>query len=133
MSTEHINTVVLRKFALSSGIILVLLFGVLLPWIFDSTFPLWPWYLAGILIGTAVIAPRILKPVYIGWMKFGMLAGWINSRIILTILFYLVVFPIGLILKILGKDAMHRKIDPKLKSYRIPSDSQPQSQLENPF
>ena len=53
-----------------------------------------------ILLG--LIIPKILKPVYIIWMTFATILGWIMTRVILTILFYLIVMPIGLIARIFG-------------------------------
>ena len=53
-----------------------------------------------ILLG--LIIPMILKPVYIIWMPFATILGWIMTRVILTILFYLIVTPIGLIARIFG-------------------------------
>lgn len=46
--------------------------------------------------------PKILKPIYIIWMTFAAILGWIMTRVILTILFYLIVTPIGLIARIFG-------------------------------
>lgn len=50
-------------------------------------------------------------------MKFALILSWINTRIILILLFYLVFTPIGLILKLLGKDLLDRKINKADKSY----------------
>ncbi len=46
--------------------------------------------------------PKILKPIYIIWMTFATILGWIMTRVILTILFYLIVTPIGLIARMFG-------------------------------
>ena len=53
-----------------------------------------------ILLGYLI--PKILKPIYIIWMTFATILGWIMTRVILTILFYLIVTPIGLIARIFG-------------------------------
>jgi len=58
-----------------------------------------------------LIAPKLLKPIYIIWMKFAFILGWINTRIILTILFYLIFSPIGLVMRLFGADLLDRKMD----------------------
>ena len=57
----------------------------------------------------AFLAPLALKPVYIAWMRFAYVLGWINTRLILAIMFYLIFTPIGLALRLLRKDLLERK------------------------
>ena len=66
---------------------------------------------------SAVVSPVILKPVYIIWMRFAFILSWINTRLLLLLIFYLVFTPISLILKLLGKDMLERKIDKQSASY----------------
>lgn len=65
----------------------------------------------------AFTAPVFLKPVYILWMRLASILGWINTRLILLILFYLVFTPIGLVMKLLRFDPLDRKIDKNKTSY----------------
>jgi len=65
----------------------------------------------------AVLAPSALRPLYIVWMKMAFVLSWINTRLILIILFYLVFTPIGLCIKLLGKDLLERKIQKESLSY----------------
>ena len=53
--------------------------------------------------------PTFLKPVYTAWMRLAFILGWINTRIILVILFYLVFTPVGLFMKLFGIDSLERK------------------------
>ncbi len=55
------------------------------------------------LILLAVIIPKVLKPIYKIWMTLAVILGWIMTRVILTILFYLIVTPIGVIGRLFGK------------------------------
>ena len=128
MSTQE-----LRKFGLTTGAIVAVLFGLLLPWAFSRGYPYWPWVLASMLWICALIMPATLKPVYAGWMKVGHVLGWINTRIILGLMFFTVFFVVGLILKVLGKDPMSRKIDKSLESYRVPSRVHAKNHVERPF
>ena len=61
--------------------------------------------------------PWILKPIYIIWMTFATILGWIMTRVILTILFYLIVTPIGLIARIFGVKFLDLSWNKNVKSY----------------
>ena len=61
--------------------------------------------------------PRILKPIYIIWMTFATILGWIMTRVILTILFYLIVTPIGLIPRIFGVKFLDLSWNDNVKTY----------------
>ena len=123
----------LRKFGLVSGCIVAVLFGVLLPWIFDFQWPAWPWVLAAVLGLWALAHPGSLIFIYRPWLKFGHIAGWINTRIILGILFYLVFFPAGVIMRLVRNDPMRRKLDKNARSYRIDSAPVSKDHVERPY
>ncbi len=124
----------LRKFGLTTGAIVVVLFAAFFPWVFDAaTMPIWPWILAGLLWVPALLMPSVLRPVYTTWMKIGHGIGWVNTRIILGVLFYILVLPMGLIMRLFGKDPMTRKLDKSVSSYRVKSVSEPKDRLEKPF
>lgn len=80
----------------------------------------WAILVAGVLILGALVAPVFLRPLFVGWMKVGHVLGFINTRIILSIGFFLVFTPIGLIRKMMGKDSLHRKLEPNQSTYRSP-------------
>ena len=123
----------LREFGLLFGAIFVTLFGFLVPWIFNGSFPVWPWYVLAVTGGLGVLYPPSLKPFYHLWMKFGFVMGWLNTRIILGIVFYLVFMPFGLVIRLLGKDLLMKKLDAKTKSYRVIPNEEQKSSLENPY
>ena len=124
----------LRKFGITTGAIIVALFALFFPWIFDATsMPVWPWILAALLWVPALLIPSMLRPVYTTWMKIGHGIGWVNTRIILGVLFYVLVLPMGLIMRLFGKDPMARRLDKSASSYRIESVSEPKDRLEKPY
>ncbi len=123
----------LRQFGLLTGAILVILFGLLLPWLTGRGLPLWPWYISAPLVAAALLWPKLLGPVYHAWMRAGLLLGWINTRIILGLIFFLLFTPLGILFRIFGKDALRRKFDANADSYRIPAENRPPSHMENPF
>ena len=130
---QTVNSSELRKFGFMMGVMIAILFGLLLPWLFGHGYPLWPWVIAGVFWLTAVAVPASLEPVYAGWMKFGHTLGWINTRIILGLMFYTVFFFVAVLMKLLGKDPMSRKFDKNLNSYRVPSEVRERDHLEKPF
>lgn len=66
--------------------------------------------------------PAVLKPVYIVWMALAMPIGWAVSHLLLLAVFYLVLTPIGLLLRLFGHDPLNRQFDRAAKSYWIPHD-----------
>jgi hypothetical protein len=123
----------LRKFGLTTGAIVAVLFGLLLPWLLDAEgLPLWPWVVAAALWLPALAYPRALNPIYKGWMRFGMVLGYINTRIILGLFFYVILMPAGFIMRLTGHDPMRRRHDDG-PSYRVPSKAQSPEHMEKPF
>lgn len=122
----------LRKFALVTGGMLVLFFDLLIPWIWGVGMPKWPVIVAAILIGMALVVPAALRPVYKIWMLFAEALGWVNTRIILSAIFFLVFFPLGLIMRMFN-DPMQRKFDQAADSYRVPSNPTKPENMERPF
>ena len=110
--TRESNTAIsapeLRQFGLLFGAILVLLFGLLLPFFIGYSFPLWPWVVALLFTVLALLAPTALTPFYRGWMRFGLIAGFINTRMIMFLLYYALFVPTGLVMKLFGRDALAR-------------------------
>jgi len=128
-----LDNIDLRNFALVTGSIVVILFGLLFPWIFNNNYPLWPWWIAVLLFMLAFICPILLYPIYVVWMKIGLFLGWINSRIILSVIFYLLILPTGVIMSLLGKDSMYRKLDIEAISYRVLKKKRAKNDLERSF
>ncbi len=123
----------LRQFGLTTGSIVAGLFGVLLPWLLGLAFPVWPWIIAGILILWALAAPSSMRPAYYGWMRFGLVIGAVMTRLILGIVFYLVVLPIGFVMRLSGKDPMMRRFDAQATTYRVLSRPLQPRNMEKPF
>ncbi len=95
-----------------------LLFGALLVWRGHE----WGRYLlwaGGVLAVVGTVLPRVLKPVYFGWMSMAVVLGFFMTRVLLTVFFILVIAPVGLFFKLIGRDALHRKMDRSGTSYWI--------------
>ncbi len=134
MDIPTIDNAGLRKFGLTTGAIIVVLFALFFPWVFDiAAMPMWPWVVAVILWLPALLMPSMLRPVYTTWMKIGHGIGWVNTRIILGVLFYVLVLPMGLVMRLFGGDPMARKRDASATSYRVVSVSESKDRLEKPY
>ncbi len=79
----------------------------------------WRWFLG---IGAAIaalshIAYGLMKHFHVAWMTFAQILGWFMTRVILSIFYYLVLTPVGLLMRLLGKDLLDMKIDRSAQSY----------------
>lgn len=111
----------LRSFGVTIGIILLLVAGLLF-YKEKESFQIFL-YIAGTFIGIGLIIPIILKPIYIVWMTFAVVLGWFMTRVILSLLFYVIITPIGLVLRIFGKDFLELKKQAVQGSYWNQRDS----------
>ena len=94
---------------------------------------LWAVALAVVLMLPALVAPRILTPVYRAWMALAAALAWVNTRIVLGLVFFAVVTPIGLAMRLLGRDPMRRRFDRTGESYRIPRVPRPATHMMRQF
>ena len=123
----------LREFALTLGALFAVVFGLAWPWLSGRPWPLWPWAVLAILAAWALVHPASLRPLHGAWMKLAEALGFVNNRIVLGILFFAVVTPIGLVRRLFAKDAMDRAFDPAAPSYRKPKRRRDPASLERPF
>jgi hypothetical protein len=62
--------------------------------------------IAALFVISTLAAPAALKPVYRGWMHFAAVLGWINTRVLLILIYYLVVTPLGLIMRLFRRSPL---------------------------
>lgn len=106
-----------RKFGVTIGIVLLLV----------SVFFLWKekpsaiyFALAAILFtGLTWLLPGFMRPLYRGWMALAVVMGFVMTRVILTILYYGMFTPIALVMKLLGKDPLHERLDKQAETYWV--------------
>lgn len=82
----------------------------------------WALLVAGAFAGVAAIFPDVLAPLNRMWMKLGNWMHGIVSPIALGVVFFLAIFPIGLLMRLLGKDPLRLCFDPDAESYWIKRD-----------
>ena len=114
---EQISNKQLREFGIVIGFGFPILIGWLLPLIFGHDFRAWTLWIGipGFIIG--LMAPRLLRYPYRCWMAIGHVLGWVNSHIILGLVFIIVLLPIAYTMRLTGYDPL-RKIRKGDKSYR---------------
>ncbi|VAX18300.1 hypothetical protein MNBD_NITROSPINAE02-1059 [hydrothermal vent metagenome] len=65
----------------------------------------------------AAVRPMALLPFYRLWIKFAGAMAWFNTRLLLFLMFFFIMTPMGLAMRLFGKDPMERKLDPEAKTY----------------
>ena len=121
----------LRSFGLIVGGIFALI-GVW-PALWRAQPRLWSLLLGGVLIALALVWPRSLAQVYRLWMTVGEVLGWINTRLILGVLFYGLFTPMGLLMRLRGQDPMRRTLTPEADTYRVVRQPRPASHMRHQF
>ncbi len=75
--------------------------------------------IAALFLVLAFVAPKVLHPLNVAWMRLGFAMGMVVSPIVLGILFFLTVTPMGFVLRLMGKDLLRLKLDKSASSYWI--------------
>jgi hypothetical protein len=100
-----------RDKGLETILVLVLAFTILY-WRFQETY----WLIIAVLLGIiGLFAPGIAVKIHWFWMKLGHILGYFVSKILLTVIFFVVLFPLGVLSKLAGKNAL--KLKAGAKSY----------------
>ena len=117
---DKINQKLLRDFGILLGIAFPFLIGWIFPIIYGHDFKLWTLCIGipSLIIG--IIYPKLLYYPYRIWIKIGDILGYINSHVILGIVFFIVLLPISIVMKLFGYDPLRiKKKVRKLKTYRL--------------
>lgn len=108
----------LREFGIIFGLGFPLLIGFLIPRILGHDIRLWTIYISLPVMLIGILKPKKLLSFYKIWISLGNILGWINSRIILSLVYLLVLIPISIFMRIFGYDPLRIKINLRDKSYR---------------
>lgn len=111
----------LRSFGYVVGLVLIGIAAVVL-WRHDwAPIPAVYWLggIGGTLVVLGLLVPSVLRPVYRVWMALAVVLGFVMTRVLLTTVFFTVLTPIGLLMRLFGKDPMHRTLNPSAPSYWI--------------
>jgi len=117
----------------SFGIVFFVVFLIiaLFPLINDGNIRLWSLFVSLAFLVLGLLNSKFLSPLNKIWFKFGLFLGKIISPIVMGLIFFLVVTPIGILMRILKKDLLNLKMNNN-KSYWIEK-SEPKSKMRNQF
>ncbi|MGD8404126.1 MAG: SxtJ family membrane protein [Anaerolineales bacterium] len=105
----------LRKFGITIGLFLMILAGVLF-WRGKETFEIF--LVSGLaLLALGLTIPVVLKPIYWIWMILAVILGWVMTRVILSLLFYIVITPIGFFSRLSGNRFLDLEWDKSKDTY----------------
>ena len=96
----------LREFGILVGFVFPFLIGWIMPVLGGHNFRIWTLYVSLPALILGILKPTALKLPYKIWMKIGNILGWINSRLILGLVFIFILQPIALIMKLTGYDPL---------------------------
>lgn len=122
----------LRRFGLMVGTIFIVIAGWPVVWRGEAV-RLWAIIPGVLLLVLGVSVPKVLKPVFKGWMTIGHALGWVNTRIILGVVFYGIITPMGVIMRLFGWDSMSRALTPSQDTYRVVRSPRPPSHMKHQF
>ncbi len=105
----------LREFGFVVGGVSAAL-GVVLGWRGRAHYPYFL-YPGLVLVLLGAVVPAVLKPLQKAWMSLAVLMGWVMTRVLLSVLFFIAVTPIALFLRITGKDLLNLRFPSKDPSY----------------
>jgi hypothetical protein len=109
MEKLNLSKINLRKFGITMGMVFLAITVFIL---IKHRHSIWPTFAVTLLLFIiSFLAPDLLKIIYILWMKFAFALSWINTRIILLIIFYLIFSPVGLAMRLFRVDSLDRKIE----------------------
>tara|TARA_B100001121_G_scaffold255196_1_gene232643 strand:- start:428 stop:811 length:384 start_codon:yes stop_codon:yes gene_type:complete len=118
-----------RSFGIVFFIVFILI--ALYPLLNGQEIRFWALIISAVFLILGLLKSKLLTPLNKLWFRFGIFLGKIISPIIMGLIFFLVVTPIGLIMRLLGKDVLNLKYN-KEKSYWIEKDG-PKSKMKNQF
>ncbi len=113
----------LRRFGVTVAIPLALLAG-LGVWRGHTVLPAVLGGLAAVLAFLGVFAPTLLGPVHTVWMKVADALGWFNTRVLLGLVYFLVMTPTGIVMRLMGRDPLDRRLKDR-PTYWIKREQQP--------
>ena len=107
----------------SFGILFCIVFAIVALWpvMSGGSLRIWPIPISLIFLVLGLVNSKLLNPLNFAWVKFGELLGRIIAPIVMAIIYFMIVTPIGLFMRLIGKDLLNTKFS-KVNSYWIKRD-----------
>ena len=129
---QQTDTQRLRKF----GIVMAVAFGIfgaLFVWR-EKSWGMYTLYVAAGFLVLGLVAPKVLGPIEKAWMALARVLQTVMTALILTLTFFLVLTPMGVFLRLIGKDLLGMEGDPEIKTYWVPVEPDgPASRPDKPY
>ena len=129
--SQSTNQREIRKFGLIVGGVFSLI-GVW-PYFRGEDPRIWALLIGAILVAVGGVLPQVLIPVHRAWMWVGHIMGWVNTRILLGIVFYGIITPIGMARRWLSADTINHSFDTSLATYKVTRKGRPGSHMKRQF
>jgi hypothetical protein len=75
----------------------------------------------------------LLRRLYAGWMRIARALAWVNTRALLTAVFYAIFTPVGVVRRLLGYDPMRRRFERETASYRVRREPRDATHMERQY
>ncbi len=111
-----------RDLRVFSGLLIA--FSGFIAWKFDSTIGHSVAVVAAVVGIVGLAIPRLAKPVYVGWMVAVSPIAFVVSNLILAFVFYVVVLPLAILMRLKHRDALRLKVDRSVSTYWLPRETQ---------
>lgn len=133
------DTSALQSFTLMMAVAIPLFFMIILPWWFAQAVPIWPVLLSMLLCLIHIAKVQVIYPFYVLWMIIASILGWVNTHIILFLIYCIMILPTGLFMQAVGKlqykkgTQLHIKGTATCTSYVIRDTKPTKQNLKEPF
>jgi hypothetical protein len=130
--SQNLSRAQLRNF----GLILAGGFAVIALWptIFRGEMPrMWASIVAVVFVLWGLLLPTTLSKPFRAWMTLGGFLGWLNSKVLLSVVFFVMVTPLARLMALFGYDPMKRRFDPAAETYREKRQPRPPSHMSRQF
>ncbi len=77
------------------------------------------WGAAAVIVAAYYAVPSLQRPIYLGWLYAAFPIGWVVSHVVMGVIYYLVLTPFALVFRLIGRDALERRIDKGAKTYWV--------------
>ena len=107
------------------GLVFFIIFLIVSLWplTYEGPIRIWTVIISLVFLILGLMNSKLLTPLNKLWFKFGMILGAIVVPVVMGVVFFLVVTPIGLVMKIMGRDLLNKKYDKKKRTYWIKRDT----------
>ena len=116
------------------GLVFFIVFLIVSTWplTYEEPIRIWSAIISLVFLILGLMNSKLLTPINKLWLKFGMILGAIIAPIVMGVVFFLVITPIGFIMRIMGKDLLKKRYDKKKETYWVKRDK-PVSTMKQQF